>query len=185
MRMEPWREIARFGRKMVEQGLVGSHFGNISVREGERIHITRTGSMLDEITEEEVVIVPLKGESSMDPLASTELRVHRRIYALTEHRAVVHGHTPYAVILSLKCDSVKPVDAEGGYFLGEIPVVEGESGSEELAANVASVLKDHRAVIVRGHGTFAAGQDLKEAFVALSAAEHSCRVLYGLLCLRA
>ncbi len=113
---------------MVEQGLVGSHFGNISVREEEYIHITSTGSMLDELTEEEVVVVPLRDESPEDALASTELRVHRRVYALTEHNAVVHGHTPYAVILSMKYDSIKPVDAEGGYFLGEIPVVEGESG---------------------------------------------------------
>ncbi|HDN65254.1 MAG TPA: fuculose phosphate aldolase, partial [Methanosarcinales archaeon] len=39
-----WQEIARFGKKLVEYGLVESHFGNISVRTGDGMLITRSGS---------------------------------------------------------------------------------------------------------------------------------------------
>ena len=52
-----WREISRIGKKLVENGLVESHFGNTSVRIGSRMLITRSGCALDEITEDSVVEV--------------------------------------------------------------------------------------------------------------------------------
>lgn len=62
-------------------------------------------------------------------------------------------------------------------FSPVIPVVTGAPGSMEMAQNVASELCGHRAVIVRGHGTFAGGKTLEEAFIITSIVEHSCRVL--------
>ena len=46
-----WQEIARFGKKLVISGLTSSRFGNISLLEGDKIFITCTGSMLDELEE--------------------------------------------------------------------------------------------------------------------------------------
>jgi len=42
---------------------------------------------------------------------------------------------------------------------------------------VAGILARSKLVIVRGHGTFAAGKSLDEAYQFTSLAEHSCRVL--------
>lgn len=58
-----------------------------------------------------------------------------------------------------------------------IPVVGGAPGSQEIADNVAAVLEHSNLVLVRGHGTFAAGKNLDEAFVFTSLAEYSCRIL--------
>jgi L-fuculose-phosphate aldolase len=44
-----WQEIAKFGKKLVERDLVESQFGNISVRKGEKMLITKRGFALDEI----------------------------------------------------------------------------------------------------------------------------------------
>jgi hypothetical protein len=46
-----WKAISHFGRKIVQAGLTASRFGNISVRVGDQVFITCTGSMLDEIGE--------------------------------------------------------------------------------------------------------------------------------------
>jgi L-fuculose-phosphate aldolase len=62
-------------------------------------------------------------------------------------------------------------------FCPEIKVVCGEPGSQELADAVANALVSSKLVIARGHGTFAAGKTLDEAYLYTSLAEHACRVL--------
>ncbi|MDI9616655.1 MAG: aldolase [Methanothrix sp.] len=173
-----WIEIARFGKKLVEQGLTGSRFGNISVLTEDGIAITRTGSMLDEIDEEMVVLVERDRGCADDSIASCETPVHRAIYRRTDARAVIHTHSPYAVALSLLEDVVVPIDSEGIAFLGEMPVVDGPFGSEKLASAVSEALMNHRACISRGHGVFARGDDLRDAYITASMAEHSSKIRY-------
>lgn len=174
-----WQDIARFGRKVVTSKLSHSHFGNISIRVADKILITRSGSMLDEIGADQVVEVGLFEESSLDILASSETPVHRAIYRNTSALAIIHTHSPYAVTLSLVENGVlKPVDSEGAYFLHKIPVVEGGIGTGELAKNAAEALREHKACIARGHGVFVVGRTLEEAFVAASMAEHSLKIRY-------
>ena len=137
-----WHEISRIGKKLVANGLVESHFGNISVRIGNRMLITRSGCALDEITEDNVVEVRIDSSSPLDMIASSEAIVHRAIYSKTPALAIVHAHCPFAVTLSLleEGDNITPADSEGQYFLGEVPIVKGGIGSDELAENLASSL---------------------------------------------
>ncbi len=175
-----WREISRIGKKLVDTGLVESHFGNISVRIGSRMLITRSGCALDEITEDGVVEIVLDGTCALDMIASSEAIVHRAIYRNTPALAIVHAHCPFAVTLSLLAenDMIEPADSEGQYFLGQIPVVMGGIGSDELADNLSSALASHRAAIVYSHGTFAIGRVLDEAYVMTTQVEHSCKIRY-------
>jgi L-fuculose-phosphate aldolase len=174
-----WQEIARFGRKIVFAGLTSSRFGNISVLQGDRIFITCTGSMLDELDEAQVVEVDLMGPCPMDRVASSETCVHRAIYQSTSAKAIIHTHSPYAVVLSLiEKTTVEPIDSEGKHFLGSMPVVEGSFGSDDLAESVSSALRASCACIARGHGVFAIGRSLAEAYTAAAMAEHSSQVRY-------
>jgi L-fuculose-phosphate aldolase len=74
-------------------------------------------------------------------------------------------------------DEIVPEDSEGRMFCPKIPVVQGAPGSQEIADNVTHALASSKLVIVGGHGTFAAGKTLDEAYVYTSLAEHSCRIL--------
>jgi len=146
----------------------------MSVREGNRgFHIKRTGDYLNEVSG--LVFVPFEG--TVPPQASSEYRVHLAVYKTTAHTAIVHAHPQAAVAASLVLDRILPEDSEGIMFCPEIPVVGGAPGSQELADNVAAALARGKLVIVRGHGTFAAGKNLDEAYQLTSLAEHSCRVL--------
>ncbi|MBN2488450.1 MAG: aldolase [Methanosarcinaceae archaeon] len=175
-----WRQIAKFGKKLVDHGLVESHFGNISVRIGSRILITRSGCALDDITENSVVEVELDGTSGLDLIASSETIVHRTIYKNTSALAIIHAHCPYSVTQSLLADSdtIIPIDSEGLYFLHEIPIVRGGIGTPELAQNTSRALSEHKGAIVYSHGTFAVGKILEEAYVVTTQVEHSCRIKY-------
>lgn len=167
-------DFERIGKRLFAEHLVGGNFGNISVREGDKgFFIKRSGDYLD--NPGEPVFVAMEGAAPTE--VSSEYRVHRAVYATSLYRAIVHAHPPYAVALSLILDEVLPQDCEEEMFCLKIPVVQGLPGTEILAANVAEGLTRAPVVIARGHGTFAAGKTLDEAFILTSLAEHSCRVV--------
>jgi len=167
-------ELARIGRRAIAEGLVTANSGNASVRSGDGFLVKRSGAYLD--NPGPLVPVPLEG--AVPPEASRESLVHRTIYRLTLHRAVLHTHPPHVVALSFGLDEIIPADPEGLLLCPEIPVVDGDPGSLILGDRVAHALQHGKIVIARGHGTFAAGKDLEEAYLVTSAAEHTCKILY-------
>ncbi len=174
------KEIIRFGRKLVSSGLNYSHFGNISVRHNNKILISVKGSMLDELSAGDIVETGLIAGELRDSPASIELIVHRNIYLSTVSRAIIHIHSPFAIVQSIiaKEKKIIPVDEEGGYLFDEIPIIEGKSGSKTLAASAAAALKKHKGIIIKGHGSIAAGETLQEAYLVISSIEHICKIKY-------
>ena len=167
-------EFERIGKRLFAEHLVGGNFGNISIKKGnDGFFIKPTGAYLNVATE--LVFVPLDGD--VPETASSEYRVHREVYRKTNHTVIVHAHPPFAIAASLVMDKIVPEDSEGVMFCPEIPVIQGEPGTQEIADAVVNVLSRSNLVIARGHGTFAAGKTLDEAYVFTSLAEHSCRVL--------
>ncbi|MCX8084363.1 MAG: class II aldolase/adducin family protein [Calditerrivibrio sp.] len=167
------KEIIKIGKKVVDSGLVGSFFGNISLKSGERILITKTGTMLDELCEDSIVIVDLFKEDELDRLASSEIIVHRSIYQKTDALAVIHTHSIYSVLMASWYDDYLVLHfGEIPYFMVKVPIVTGKSGSRELADSVTNALKTNYLVIVKDHGVFAKGKTLKDCFIYLSALEH-------------
>jgi len=163
-------------------GINNSHSGNISVRSKnpDSVIITRSGSMLGNLTINDLVETSLKPNPVTDKTASRELVVHRSIYEMSSKTAVIHSHPPSAIALSLKYDCVKPIDAEGGYYFpGGVKVIDVENAiaSAEVAEKVAPLLARENIVIVRGHGTFAACEDLERCFLYTTTLESASRVL--------
>lgn len=166
-------DFKRIGKRLVAEHLVGANFGNISIREGNGFFIKRTGAYLD--APGEPVFVPLDG--SVPQESSSEYRVHRSVYQRHAFNAIVHAHPPYAIAASLRHGEIVPMDSEGKMLCPVIPVVRGDPGTEELAVNVVGALARAPVVIARGHGTFAGGKNLDEAFIFTSLAEHACRII--------
>jgi len=168
------------GQALFTQGLVSSQGGNLSVKLGERLLITHRGSALGSIQEADLVETGINKNSRATPLASIELEVHRCIYQKTSALAVVHAHPPYAVALSFTEKEIIPCDVEGRALLSKVPVLSTKKVEKpgKLAEDIARLLKEHRVVLVRGHGSFAASQLLEEAYYYTTALEHSCRLLY-------
>jgi len=174
---EGCQQIAEMGRWVIAAGLTSSRFGNISVRLEDGMLITCTGTMLDRLTPSQIVKVGWE-PGPKDLQASCEAPVHRAIYQATEARAIIHTHSPCAVALSLLEPVILPEDSEGLAMLGAVPVVGGSFGSNELACEASSALRKARACVARGHGTFATGKDLKEAYTVACMTEHSSHVRY-------
>lgn len=178
--VEYWHEIAKYTKKLHDKGYMGSHSGNLSVRAGDRMFVKRRGAASDELGPEDVVEMPMEGSSGIVMLASTESYVHRSIYRATSALAVVHAHPPYSVACSLLHDEILPLDEDGEYFLKRIPViaVDRHSGSRELEDAVSETLKSYKGCLVRGHGTFAIGTLLEEAYHVTCQIEYACQIRY-------
>lgn len=173
-------QFQKVGNDLFVSGLVSSHSGNLSIRLGDRLIITKRGSMLGRLQQSDLVETGISQNNRFTPLASTELAVHRAIYKRTSAQAVVHAHPPHAITLSLIQEELTPVDVEGSHFLGKVTVIAGPQPVKPgtLAESIAQALKEHLIVLVRGHGSFAIGQLMEEAYHWTSLLEESCRVLY-------
>jgi len=111
------------GRALFTQGLVSSHSGNLSIRLGDRLIITRRGSMLGCLQEADLIETGISKNDRSTPLASDELAVHRAIYQETPAQAIVHAHPSHAVALSLVDEKIAPSDTEGLSVMAVSPLV--------------------------------------------------------------
>jgi L-fuculose-phosphate aldolase len=172
---EMFREI---GRDLYAGSMISSHGGNLSIRLGDRVVIKRRGAMLGNLKPHDLIETGIEKNDSGVALASTELLVHRAIYMKTPALAVCHCHPRTAIAFSLSRDELVPIDNEASYLLKKIPVVTEEfpSGTPEMANKVAEALKNYKIIMLRGHGSFATGQTLDEAFHWSSTLEESCQI---------
>ena len=172
---EMFREI---GEDIYAADMISSHGGNLSIRLGDRIIIKRRGAMLGRLKPHDLIETRLDKNDSGVVLASTELLVHRAIYLNTPALAVCHCHPRTAVAFSFSRDELVPIDNEASYLLKKIPVVTEEfaSGTPQMANKVAEALKNYKIIMLRGHGSFAIGQTLDEAFHWSSTLEESCQM---------
>ena len=170
------KEFKRIGERLFNEGLVAGNFGNMSVRVRGGFLITSNGASLDE--EESLKFVTFDG--TPEEGASSEWRVHHKTYVSGDAEVIIHAHPPFSVAASLVYNEIIPEDSEGKMLCPVIPIVSGDPGTEELAVNVSESLKSNPVVIAKGHGTFAKGKTLKEAYVLTSTAEHCCKILYYL-----
>lgn len=175
-------EFRRIGLYLWQERLVDSHGGNLSIRRGDKIYITRRDSMLGDLKEGDIVEVGLIGGGEEDK-ASRELPAHRAVYRETKAEAIVHAHPAMAIAISITDNKIVPQDAEGLYLYRAAAIVRVHQpiGSDETARLLPTFLQGSSAVaVVKGHGSFATGKDLEEAYKLTSALENSCRILVAI-----
>jgi L-fuculose-phosphate aldolase len=170
--------FCEIGRDLYEGNMISSHGGNLSIRLGDRVIIKRRGAQLGRLKQHDLIETRLDKNDSGVALASTELLVHRTVYLNTPALAIVHCHPRTAIAFSLSRDELVPIDNEASYLLKKIPVVTEEfaSGTPAMANKVAEALKNYKIIMLRGHGSFATGQTLDEAFHWSSTLEESCQI---------
>ncbi len=174
-----YQQFAEVGRDLYEHTMISSHGGNLSMRLGDRVIIKRRGAQLGRLKPHDLVETQIEKNDSGVTLASTELLAHRTIYMKTPALAICHCHPRTAIALSLSRDEIVPIDNEASYLLKKIPVIweEFASGTLEMANSLAAALQQYKVVMLRGHGSFAIGQTLDEAFFWSSTLEEACDII--------
>jgi L-fuculose-phosphate aldolase len=167
------------GCDLYSRGMVSVHGGNLSIRQQDKLIITRSGSRLGYLDKPDLIETGVAADDENTRLASSEIGVHRAIYLNTLSGAVVHSHPIHAVALSFINEEIIPQDEAGRLFIPRVPVV--GYGREPMpggfAEEIAEALKTNAAVMVHKHGCFARGMTLAEAYVITELLEISSHVL--------
>ena len=174
-----YQQFAEIGRDLYDAQMISSHGGNISVRLGDRVVIKRRGAQLGRLKPHDLIETGLEKNDSGVTMASTELLVHRAIYMKTPALAICHCHPRTAIAFSLSRDEIIPIDNEASYLLKKVPIIweEFASGTPEMANKLAAALQSYKIVMLRGHGSFATGQTIDEAFFWSSTLEEACQIM--------
>ncbi len=174
-------EIIFFGKLIEKYHLISSHGGNISIRLNDNILITKTGSMLGNLTPKDIVVVSLKNDNDNNiKKASMELVVHKAIYEASNANVVIHTHPEYTILLSLFNEEIIPVDSEGKFSIKKVPVIEAENtiASLEVAKKIKNYTNIFNAAVVKAHGLFVWSDSVEKAFYLTTSIEKSAKILY-------
>jgi L-fuculose-phosphate aldolase len=191
------------GRRLGARGLISAGEGNVSVRLADgSLLTTPTGRRKDELAPEDILRVPLEpgpagdlgsGHAAPGPLPSTDIAIHRAVYAARpDVLAVVHAHLPAAMALTLAGEVPDPAALpETALLLPRLPFVPyGTPGSHELAGRVAAAFATGDAplpgaVLLERHGAVAVGATVEQAVNRLELVEVLCRTWRDALLIRA
>lgn len=165
------------------QGLVFGTWGNISVRlEDGNLLITPSKVEYDQMQPEDLVVLAPDGRTvSGTRLSTSERELHRGVLNLRpEVHAIIHTHSPYAMMAAALDSGVPVISEEMCQLLGgAIPLTKAFVPSQEhvrLGEMVMASLTDTNAILIRNHGPMSFGRTLAEARVCCQVVEKACKM---------
>lgn len=176
-------ELVACARQIHARGLSHGSTGNVSVRVGERILVTATGTALATVTGDELSVLDLDGAHLDGPAPSKEAFLHvAMLRARPEAQAVVHTHSTHAAAVSALdgLDEESALPPLTSYFVmkvGRLPLLPffapGASGYAPVAEAAA---RTSAALLLRNHGPIAAGRTLRDALETVEEIEATARI---------
>jgi ribulose-5-phosphate 4-epimerase/fuculose-1-phosphate aldolase len=180
-------ELVATARSMFARGYSFGTAGNISVRSGDTIYATPTGSSFGTLTVTALAPCDLDGKPLGPNKPTKEILFHLAAYrARPQSRAVVHLHSTYATaaasLRDLNEDDALP--ALTAYYAMRIPSLPTvpylPPGDPGLAVEVERLARRTPAMLMRNHGSIGIGATLQEAAALAEEIEETAR-LYFLL----
>lgn len=174
-------------RSLFTRGLTHGSTGNVSVRVGEHILVTPTGSSLGTVLPDELSIIDARGRHVAGARPSKEAFLHAAILrSRPESTAVIHTHSTHSAAVSClsgldPLDALPPLTAYFAMRVGRLRMLPyfapGDAGLEQIAESAAI---DSSALLLSNHGPIVAAAGLSAAMDALEELEETAK-LYLLL----
>jgi L-fuculose-phosphate aldolase len=116
----------------------------------------------------------------------SEVKIHACIYKLRpDVNAVVHVHPRYTILMSVLTGTLKPMRQEGAQLLRRpLPIYPHVKTiqSDDEGMEVANLLGNESAMLLRGHGAITAGPSLSEAVMGMAHLEEQAQMNYLAYC---
>lgn len=161
--------------------------GNISIRLGDSVYATPTGSSFQNLSSGDLAVCDLHGNVLGPNKPTKELPFHLAVYrARRRAGAVVHLHSTYATAIA--CLRIVDMDdalpALTPYYAMRVPALPVvpylPPGDPQLGAHVEKLAARTSAMLMRNHGSITIGTTLAEAAALAEEIEEAAR-LYLLL----
>ncbi|MFD7711169.1 class II aldolase/adducin family protein [Streptomyces sp. NPDC059786] len=167
---DPRDELARAGAHLAALGLSPGSSGNLSVRIGEQVLITPTGTDLSRIAPDKLSVLDLTGAHLDGPRPSKEFPLHTAFYRRNpDARAVVHLHSRHAAAVSClppysERTAIPPVTPYFVMRVGQTPLLPyAAPGDAGQAEDMERLPFPFRAVLLANHGPVVAGATMAAA----------------------
>lgn len=173
------KDLIKTGAKLSQSLLIRSSEGNLSVRlDDSSFLISRSGSKLCELFDDDLVKVNFDGSHSMGQCPSSEWQFHKDIYfTKTNAQAVIHTHSDYATALACLREDLPAfhymIAIAGGNVVRCCDYA--VFGSQTLSMNILSALEDRKACLIANHGLISWGTSLEEAYTIACEIESLCK----------
>jgi L-fuculose-phosphate aldolase len=166
----------------VDLGLIKGTSGNIALRDDEEdvVAITPSGIAYKTMKAEDIAIVDMNGKWLEGPYKpSSETPMHTAVLrARKDIKATVHTHGMYATIMAMFDQDLQPTTPPQAEFVPVKTVPFIMPGSNDLAQTVVDTLGDGRAVLLKNHGMFCCGKNIKAAMAATVYTEEMATTAY-------
>jgi len=176
-------EIVRAARSLFSRGLTHGSTGNLSVRVGDEILVTPTGSSLGTVEAHQLSIIDLSGRHVDGARPSKEAFLHAAVLrARPSAAAVVHTHSTYSAAVSCMDgldphDALPPLTAYFAMRVGRLPLLPYHApGDATLGPLAEATARNHRAILLSNHGPVVAGADLNAAMDAIEELEETAKL---------
>lgn len=176
-------EFISCAHRVGKENLTICSSGNLSIRIGDEVLVSGTGSWLPDLKPENVSVVRFSDGSVLNGVKpSMESVFHLGVLRQREGEVncVLHFQSPYATAIA--CMDKRP---DNFNFTAECPLHVGEDipmipyfrpGSPELASHVIEAMKDHNSVMLLKHGQIVCGKDFRQALERAMFFEMACRI---------
>jgi ribulose-5-phosphate 4-epimerase/fuculose-1-phosphate aldolase len=176
------RDLVTSCRILANEQIIDA-FGHISVRipDTDRLLIPPFVSAAM-VTEADLLTLNLDGKVvDGNGAPNREVFIHSECYRRRpDVGSVCHAHSPMVKVFAALGEPLRPIENFTTLFAPETPVYSrvGLILTPELGREVATILGNRRAVIMRGHGSTVVGPNLKQATVAAIYLEETARLTY-------
>lgn len=164
-------DIVYWARRAYSARMVPATSGNISIRDEDKILISKSGVCLGDMDIEDISEINFNADSLNGIKPSSEKLMHIKIYEKRpDIESIIHIHCPYVTSFAVCRKEInEPILPEFIFNFGIVPSAKyALPSSVELADEIAGYFKDgHNAVLMQNHGLVAGAKTLKETFYAL------------------
>jgi L-fuculose-phosphate aldolase len=178
-RLDPPSAVVHAAEDMRRLGLTVSSLGNVSLRVEDRIWITPTRVLADDLEPADLVALDLEGRALSPGTPSREVQMHLALYRRDPAvAAIIHTHSPWATAWSHRSrDLDVPTEELRYHGIRRIPCAAwAPAGSARLASTAAAALHDSPVALLARHGVVALGPSLSDAIELAAVAEQQAHI---------
>ena len=173
------QQIIETGKWIMAKGLTWGTSGNISVRDGDKVYVTASGTVLGDLHEDDISIVNIEGVLLDGKKPSKETGMHLEVYRkCPDVNAFLHASPFWTTFAACTDIRIKTnLFIESMYYdeeLLHIPYF--HAGSKELAEAVSDVADKTHVILMDHHGVLVYDRNLGECRSALEVTDNVCHM---------
>lgn len=176
-------EILYWSKRLYQKGMSPAKSGNISIKTAEGILITASGTCLNDMDENDIVLIDYDGNVKQgNKKPSSEKIMHSEIYTQRDDiNAIIHCHCPLITAFAVAGIAIKkPILPDFALMYEEIPLIPYYCPSSiELAGEVGKYFKTNNVTLLKNHGVVLGADTLQNAFYEIESIRAYVETYFG------